>query len=114
MAAETYDHPDTCPEDPDLRAAWGCDGMSSASAAAAYEWRGQTIRLDRCPIGSVTHATWELASFVPWLESGTWPVQGGLLDQSVTFVRAAAVFRGEVSRLERKKIDEEAERGRTK
>lgn len=92
--------------------------MRSVSAAAAYEWRGETIRLDRCPVSSVTVETWQAVSFVPWIESGSWPVLGGVLDQSTTFVRAAAIFRGEISRLDRKKMDDTAERskqrGRTK
>lgn len=110
VSAGVYEHPATCPADPDLRASWGCDGMLSASAAAAYEVDGQRIMLERCPLSSLTQETCAVLSFYPWLESGSWPVQGGVLDQSATFVHAVRIYSSEINRIERKRVKDAEER----
>lgn len=53
----------------------------------------------RCPNRLVTADIHEAVSFVQWSENGSWPVRGGILDQSATFVDAKRVFESEVNRL---------------
>jgi hypothetical protein len=84
--------------------------MKPVSTAAAFEWKGERIYLDRCPLSSITRETDEALRFYPWLESGTWPVPGGLLAQSSTFVHAIEIFASEKGRIERARMKKEAEK----
>lgn len=70
--------------------------------------------IHRCPNRLIPAAIHEALPFVHWSENGSWPVRGGILDQSATLVDAKRLFEGEFNRLQAedmKKMEQEAGSG---
>jgi hypothetical protein len=66
----------------------GCFG-AIADKNVAVPFDGETFR--ECPVRTVLPRTRHAVQLAGLLESGAWPVAGGVLDQANAFVQAACV-----------------------
>lgn len=105
MAADRFDC-DACPH----KGASTDPCVSSDVSVAAYQYEGARLELKRCPRLELAPAVARAVSFYPWIQFGTWPSGGGVLDQSATLVHSMGIFAAEVNRLEQ----EEMEKARSK
>lgn len=56
----------------------------------------QIIMIPRCPYQEVEAWAWNVLDFAEDAEKGHWPLAGGLLDQSASFLAAARFIRSEI------------------
>jgi hypothetical protein len=69
---------------------------SEESRATCGECRGIGLEiLTQCPLDVVSDEAWELMPLLRFAREGQWPIGGGSLDQSQSFLDAMAVYMAE-------------------
>ena len=94
-----------------LRRAWGCDEDSPSELdripchcdgsphCVRCEGRG-VVSMRRCPNAVITRREREMIRYSALAKSGLWPVEGGALDQSKSFLDGYAVVVTEIASIE--------------
>lgn len=60
---------------------------------------GKPVDLFRCPTREIAPAAARVLPYYQWLESGSWPVSGGVGDQCATFVAMAEIVGAAMGRI---------------
>ena len=84
-----------CPNDPALRESWGCDRETPHPID-----RTPHDTLHRCPYQVVPDGMWSVLRYSALARNGLWPVAGGALDQSQSFLDAHQIVTSELNTLE--------------
>ncbi len=88
-----------CEDNERLRRDWGCDEETPHDIDRIPV--GSEVRiLRRCPIKVLPSRIHTVIRFVALARDGHWPVAGGMLDQSQSFIDAHAVVMAEIARIE--------------
>ena len=82
-----------------LRRDWGCDDETPHDIDRIPV--GSEVRtLRRCPLKVLPPSSHTVLRYVALAKDGHWPVAGGMLDQSQSFLDAHAVVMAEIARIE--------------
>ena len=54
---------------------------------------GHKVKLTRCPRYDVTPAAWHMLEMYEFARGGAWPIAGGVLDQTDSFLSAYRLLR---------------------
>jgi len=57
------------------------------------------VRIKKCPLQFVGSQTWTMASLARFADKGAWPISGGVLDQSESFLQFYERWKSTLNRL---------------
>lgn len=73
-----------------------CGGRSDACPTCGGRGR---VRIEGCVRKQIRPETWDLLEMCHFTDGGTWPVSGGVLDQTAAYLRAYRWVRSEKAAL---------------
>jgi hypothetical protein len=82
------------------RKRWGCDAATELDLFRVPDGAGGWVGVRRCPWAQAVPQWSPVIQYLSFAaEHGVFPVAGGMLDQTASFLRALVIYKAELARL---------------